>query len=240
MLITLIVVVIVLVIFITILVGAIARLANELPSYADKFESVKESIEDFLSSLELEFANVDLTAVTDFTDPGKLMNFVLDFVLGIVDALSNIFIIALIFIFMLVDAMGIPSKMAGHLKDEHGIVQRSLAYFREVRQYLGITTIVGIAAGILDTILFILLGVDFPILWGMFAFMLSYIPSLGFWIALIPPVILALLKSGPLVALLVFIGVVVINGFAENVVKPRYMGADLNLSPFTIIFSVLF
>jgi len=30
------------------------------------------------------------------------------------------------------------------------------------------------------------------------------------------------------------------NGFAENVVKPKYMGKGLNLSPFMIIFSVIF
>jgi predicted PurR-regulated permease PerM len=33
---------------------------------------------------------------------------------------------------------------------------------------------------------------------------------------------------------------VLINGFAENVVKPKYMGEGLNLSPFMIIFSVIF
>jgi predicted PurR-regulated permease PerM len=34
--------------------------------------------------------------------------------------------------------------------------------------------------------------------------------------------------------------VVLINGFAENVIKPKYMGEGIDLSPFMIIFSVIF
>jgi predicted PurR-regulated permease PerM len=50
----------------------------------------------------------------------------------------------------------------------------------------------------------------------------------------------ALLLSGPVTALVVFLGIMMINGFAENVVKPKYMGEGLNLSPFMVIFSVFF
>ena len=72
--------------------------------------------------------------------------------------------------------------------------------------------------GALDMIFFLIMGVDFAILWGIIAFMCSYIPTLGFWLAAIPPTILALLEFGPLQALIVFLGVVLINGFAENVI----------------------
>ena len=40
--------------------------------------------------------------------------------------------------------------------------------------------------------------------------------------------------------MIVFIGIVIINGFAENVIKPKYMGSELDLSPFTVVFSVVF
>jgi predicted PurR-regulated permease PerM len=59
-------------------------------------------------------------------------------------------------------------------------------------------------------------------------------------VALIPPLFLVLLESGPTAAIIVFIGIVLINGFAENVVKPKYMGEELDLSPFTVVFSVVF
>jgi predicted PurR-regulated permease PerM len=72
------------------------------------------------------------------------------------------------------------------------------------------------------------------------AFLHSYISSLGFWLAVILSMNLALPESGPAVAALVFLGIVIINGFAENVVKPKYMGTRLNLSPLMVVFSVIF
>ena len=84
-----------------------------------------------------------------------------------------------------------------------------------------------------------LLGVPFPLLWGILAFLLSYVPTLGFWLAAIPPTLLTLLESGPANAVLVFIGIILINGFAENVIKPKYMGEGLNLIPLMIVFSVV-
>jgi AI-2 transport protein TqsA len=56
---------------------------------------------------------------------------------------------------------------------------------------------------------------------------------------LIPPVTLAYLQFGFPAALVVFLGIIIINGFAENIVKPRYMGVGLDLSFFTVFFSVV-
>jgi predicted PurR-regulated permease PerM len=78
--------------------------------------------------------------------------------------------------------------------------------------------------------------VDFAVLWGILAFLLSYIPTINFWLAAIPPTILTWLEFGWLRALVVFLGIVIINGFTENVVKPKYMGRGLNLSPFVVVF----
>lgn len=108
-----------------------------------------------------------------------------------------------------------------------------------IRCYIGITTIVGLVTGVLDTVLFSIIGVEFAILWGILAFLFSFIPTIGFWIAAIPPVILAYLQFGFPIALLVFLGIIIINGFAENIVKPRYMGIGLDLSFFTVFFSVI-
>ena len=74
------------------------------------------------------------------------------------------------------------------------------------------------ANGILDTILFLIVGIDFAVLWGILAFLLSFIPTIGFWLAAIPPTFLALLEFGPVTAVVVFLLIVLINGFAENVV----------------------
>jgi predicted PurR-regulated permease PerM len=140
---------------------------------------------------------------------------------------------------MLVDAVAVPSKMVSYLQAENPLILRLRRYTGLVRRYIGITTIVGLVTGTLDTILFMLVGVEFALLWGIIAFLFSFIPTIGFWFALIPPVTIAYLQFGLPAALLVFFGIVIINGFAENIVKPRYMGIGLDLSFFTVFFSVV-
>ena len=52
------------------------------------------------------------------------------------------------------------------------------------------------------------------------------------------PTILAYLESGPLAALIVFVGIILINGFVDKVLKPKFMGEGLDLAPIMNIFSI--
>lgn len=238
--ITLVLVATVFLLLVLILIGAVSQFVAAIPVYVDEFDLALESLQANLASLGLETLELDLAAMLEFFDLGSLLSLGAEFLAGLVGAFSDIVLIALIIIFLLVDALGVPDKMARHLQEGNPIVERFGRYSVDVRRYVGITTIVGLVTGILDTILFLIVGVDFAVLWGILAFLMSFIPTLGFWIALIPPVILAMLEFGFLTGLLVFLAIVVINGFAENVVKPKYMGEGLDLSPFVVVFSVIF
>ena len=220
------------------LVVATNRFIQAIPDYAAELQLVIESFQDFIASLGIE--NVDLEAITGLFDPAKLLDIAAGFLSGLIGAFSNVFLIGLIIIFLLIDAMSLPKKLMPYIERGNITVSRFYNFGKDVRQYVIITTIVGLATGALDTVFFLIMGVDFAVLWGILAFLLSYIPTLGFWIALIPPTFLVLLESGPLAALIVFLGIVIINGFAENVIKPKYMGEGLNLSPFVVVFSVIF
>jgi predicted PurR-regulated permease PerM len=94
--------------------------------------------------------------------------------------------------------------------------------------------------GLVDTILLIIVGVPFPILWGILSWLLGYIPSIGFWLALIPPVFLAFITIGWEAALIVFIGYVLINGSVQNFLSPRLMGKGLNISALVVVLSLFF
>ena len=57
-----------------------------------------------------------------------------------------------------------------------------------------------LATGIGITIILALLGVKYAIFWGFLAFLLGFIPNIGFWIAIVPPMLLAWFDLGPLQA----------------------------------------
>ncbi|MFC1922048.1 AI-2E family transporter [Chloroflexota bacterium] len=224
--------------FSLVMVVAVDRFAEAIPEYADELENMIASLQDALSSLGL--IGLESGSIMSFIEPEKILNAIGGFLTGLVGTVSNLILVVMLLIFLLLEAFNAPAKLADEIKAGNAYLQRYFHVSESLRRYIFITTIVGLTTGIFDTIWFILLGVSFPLLWGILAFLMSYIPTLGFWLAAIPPTLLALLESGPATAALVFLGVVLINGFAENVVKPKYMGEGLNLSPFMIIFSVIF
>ena len=224
--------------FSLVLVVAVDRFAEAIPEYAAELNIVIASIQDTLSSLGINPS--DSGSIMSILDPDKILNTIGNFLGGLIGTVSNLVLILLLIVFLLLDAFNAPAKLVEEIKAGNAYLQRYFHLSESLRKYIFITTLVGLATGILDIIWFILLGVSFPLLWGILAFLMSYIPTLGFWLAAIPPTLLALLESGPAAAALVFLGVVLINGFAENVVKPKYMGEGLNISPFVVIFSVIF
>jgi predicted PurR-regulated permease PerM len=85
------------------------------------------------------------------------------------------------------------------------------------------------------------LDVDFPLIWGLLAFVLNYIPNIGSVIAVLFPFFLSLLQfdslTVPLLVLLLLGGIQMLMG---NVVEPRIMAYSLNLSPLLILVSLIF
>lgn len=111
---------------------------------------------------------------------------------------------------------------------------------RTAIQYFGIRTRLNLVTGVGVTIICLLLGVDEPLLWGLVAFVLSYIPYIGLATAMIPPALLALAEQGWGAAVAVVLGITVINLTIENVLEPGYTGRRLQLSPTVVFLSFFF
>lgn len=108
-----------------------------------------------------------------------------------------------------------------------------------VRQF-GLRAIVNLvtAAGI--SVALFVLGVDFPLLWGVLIFFLSYIPYIGLVLGAAPAVLLALAEFGFGRALMVVAVVIVVNILSENVLSPTLMGRGLDPSPTVVFLSFIF
>jgi predicted PurR-regulated permease PerM len=56
-----------------------------------------------------------------------------------------------------------------------------------------------------------IVGVDFPVLWGVIAFMLNFVPTIGSIIAAVPTVLLSLVQLGVDSSLFVLLGYFLVN-----------------------------
>jgi predicted PurR-regulated permease PerM len=223
---------------ILLMVISVSELVDSLPQYQDNLQAQINSLETTLERVGVDSSQI--SSSLGLSDPGRILSLVGAMFGGVFGVLSSLVVMLMVLIFMLLGAPGMSTKLkVGYLAESPTLARfRKLA--RDLRQYVNITTWINFLVGVVNTIFLIVLGVDYAVLWGLLSFLTGYIPNVGFWIALIPPFILALLEFGAGKALIVLVGFVLINGVVQNFLQPRMMGAGLNLSSLVVIVSLFF
>src|SRR5215203_4714066 len=209
---------------------SIARFSGDIASYTGKLNDQVSNLQGLAKSLGL--SNVDLQGAVK---PGALTGAISTVLSGVADFLSNVFLILLYVLFFLAEGPAMMNRLRTSAGSDHPQVERLTVFGRNVVRQLGLRAIVNLftAAGVV--VLLLVLRVDFPLMWGILTFFLSFIPWIGLPLAVAPAVVLALAEHGPTTALLVIAGVLLINVLAENALSPMLMGRGLSLSP-TVLF----
>jgi AI-2 transport protein TqsA len=214
---------------------SIARFSGDIASYTGKLNVQVGNVEDLAKSLGL--SNVDLR---DVMKPSALAGAIGSVLSGVADFLSNLFLILIIVLFFLAEGPAMMNRLRSSAGPDHPQVERLTVFGRNVVRQLGLRAIVNLVTGAGVTILLLALRVDFPLMWGILAFFLSFIPWIGLPLAVAPAVVLALAEHGLDSALLVIAGVIVINILAENALSPMLMGRGLSLSPTVLFIGFIF
>uniref|UniRef100_A6VXX2 AI-2E family transporter n=1 Tax=Marinomonas sp. (strain MWYL1) TaxID=400668 RepID=A6VXX2_MARMS len=222
---------------IAVLVGAsLDNFSNELPTYKKRFGEEMSSLIQMINRLGL---HVSYDQVKGYIDPSALMQMVANALRGLGSALTNLVLVVMIVIFILFEAVELPKKLSLAFSDASKSMDKFDSFIKSVNRYLVIKTLLSMLTGVLITFFMWVLGVDFPILWGVCAFLLNFVPNIGSIIAAVPAVLLAFVQLGSLSAGLVAGVFLVVNLIVGNVIEPRYMGRGLGLSTLVVFLSLL-
>lgn len=235
-------IVIAVVIFFGLGVGAIV--GSSFEDFIHNLPLYQERLRDLLGGVPQWFGDIGVDiggrGVMDTFDPGAAMKLVSGILTGLSGALTNGFLIAITVIFILLEASSFPVKLYSALADP----EKSLPYFekftRDIQRYMAIKTGMSLLTGISITIWLYIIGVDYPLLWGLLAFLLNYVPNIGSIIAAVPAVLLALVQLGSGSAFLAGVGYLVVNMVVGNILEPRVMGRGLGLSTLVVFLSLVF
>lgn len=212
---------------------SVARFRDQLPFYEARIKESLDGLFGLLAELGIELSPALL-------DPAKALGFAGDALFGLGNVLSNSFFIVLTVIFILAEASSFPRKLRTVLDEP----ERDLPHFERfavnVNRYIAIKTTVSLGTGVFVTLALWLIGVDFPILWGLLAFLLNYVPTIGSIIAAVLPVLLALVQLGPGHAIATAAVFLVVNVVMGNVVEPKFMGRSLGMSTLVVFLSLVF
>ncbi len=176
----------------------------------------------------------------DMIDPGWAMGLVANILNGLTDVLTNVFLIFFTMIFILLEASTVETKVGAAFGRTTKSLQRPRKFLADLGRYLGIKTIVSLATGLAAGLLTWAIGLDFPLLWAMLAFLFNYVPTIGSIIAAFPAILMALVQLGFGEASATAIGFVGINVVFGNFIEPRLMGYGVGISPLIVFIGLVF
>jgi len=217
--------------------SSIDSFTKDLPLYEQSLHKKVEYIRVLLEDLGIKISTEDMPNIFN---PAAAMKLVAVGLNGLGSALTNSFMILLTVIFILLEAANFPQKLQVIFKEKESSLIHFDKFINKVKQYMAIKTIVSMGTGIVVTLMLMYIGVSYPFLWGMLAFLLNYIPNIGSIIASVPPTLLALIQFGTPEAISVAVGFLFINLVAGNIIEPKFMGKGLGLSTLVVFLSLLF
>ena len=219
---------------------SIADFTAAIPGYQARLDTVVDGVVQFIARNFKDGEKVE--SLREIVNPGWAMGLVANILNGLKDVLTNIFLIIFTMIFILLEASTVQTKVEAAFGRTENALSSPGQYLQNLGRYLGIKTLVSAATGLCAGLLTWTIGLDFPLLWAMLAFLLNYVPTIGSIIAAVPAVLLALVQPelGPGAASATAIGFVAINIVFGNFVEPRLMGYGVGISPLVVFLGLVF
>ena len=158
--------------------------------------------------------------------------------------LGNLAMVMVFLIFMLLESPYMENRLNTAFTGENGetVARVSDKVVSQISKYLRTLSVISFSTGMCVWGALWLIGVDFAIMWGVLAFVLNFIPTLGSIVASVPPILVALVQHypNPTPAVLTFLALLAIQFTIGNILTPKIMGDTLDLSPVIILVSLMF
>ena len=221
-----------------VLVGtSLNQFLKSLPTYQERLSNTTSPVIDWLQGKGIDLSK---EVIGGTFGPERVLRLAANLLSALSSVLTNAFLILLAVVFILMEAADFPKKLQMALKRPEESLSTIEKFSRNANRYIVIKTLISMATGIAISLWLLILGVDYFILWGTLAFLLSYVPNIGSIIAAVPATLLALVQLGAGSAFLTVLGFLVVSNILGNFVEPRLMGKGLGLSTLVVFISLVF
>ena len=226
--------------------GSIQSFTTEFSKYEPRITQITGQITSILNIPAGTFSG---GGGTEDTIASKILeNFSIGgFLSGVVNSvssiLSNLFLIALILLFMLMSRNQLNTKVtSAFTEDTSARISMVINNINtQIQKYIVAKTIISLITALLFFIILTAFGVEFTVIWGILAFVLNFIPNIGSLIATALPLFIVFIQfNNPMMVLWVGLPLIAVQQIMGNIVEPKYLGKSVNLSPLVILFSLVF
>jgi len=230
--------IVVIALIVAVLIGtSLQDFSNALPTYQARLQDQTTDIFNWLHNRGI---HIDHNKLLSYINPGTAMEVFAGALSSFQAVLTNAFMILLTVIFILFEVSGFPDKLRA-ARGKKGSPSEGLDKISiGIKRYIAIKTLTSLATGIFVAVCLIIIGVDYPVLWGLIAFLLNYVPNIGSIIAAVPAVILSFIQFGIGRTLFVIGVYLVVNTVIGSIIEPKVMGRGVGLSTLVVFLSLVF
>ncbi|MDR0994296.1 MAG: AI-2E family transporter [Verrucomicrobiota bacterium] len=215
---------------------------QRLMAFAKAFPEYQTRLTDLLTYYG-NLLDIPSSVIKDFNWSAQIAPLVLGASRFFISFISNAIIVLIFLVFMLLAKPYTNDKLRAALPNRAGsLIALTNTISRQISAYLGALFMISLATGLVIWGALVWLGVEFAFTWGLLAFLLNFIPTLGSIVASIPPILMALVQHAPELwpVILVALVILVIQQFFGNFLAPKIYGDRLNLSPVVILLFLIF
>jgi AI-2 transport protein TqsA len=217
--------------------ASLSSFSQDVPKYQQSLRDLGVNTAKYFNEKGFKISANNLL---DILDASKVMGITSKILGQLGDFMGKTITIFILMLFLLFEKHSLGLKVKAIAKSTN----ISLTYLRtignNIRHYLSIKTMTSLITGILIWIFLEIIGLNYALLWGLIAFLLNYIPSIGSFIAAFPAVLFALVDmevGGVVWTIITFVTVNIIIG---SIVEPKAMGKGMGLSTFIVFAGLIF
>jgi AI-2 transport protein TqsA len=224
--------------FVAALLIALTQFTTLLPQFTPQLEQIGDEISAWLASIGVGAESAQ-TIVAGF-EPSNLIDLIGGVLGGITGIIFALVVILTLVMLMALDATYLSTLFIQLRKSRPSLVSAILGYAVSVRRYMIAATALGVLQSTMNFIALALLGVPAPFLWALLSFICSFVPNVGYFLAIIPPTVFGLLVGGWPTGIAVILIYGIINVIVQSIVQPLLVSNVVALGQTITFVSVLF
>ncbi len=222
------------------LVNGITDLAGKLPGYVTSAEHGTGWIGHLATKYHVQ-SWVQKNAPKLVTYAESLSKPVLTVGKGAVSLLIELFTIFVLVLLLQLEAPKMRTWLLAQMRPERAATATRIGseVSRSVTGYMAGNFLTSLIAGTVVFVTLLILGVPFPLLWGLWVALVDFLPMIGGALAGIPTVLFALFSRGFTAGLITLVVFLVYTQVENHVLNPVIMSKTVRVNPLLVLMSVL-
>ena len=222
------------------LVNGITDLAAKLPGYVASAQHGTGWIGHLATKYHVQ-SWVQKNAPKLVTYAESLSKPVLTVGKGAISLVIELFTIFVLVLLLLLEAPKMRKGILGQMRPERAatVTRIGSEVSRSVTGFMLGNVLTSLIAGIVVFVTLLILGVPFPLLWGLWVALVDFLPMIGGALAGIPTVLFAFFTEGFTAGVVTLVVFLTYTQIENHVLNPVVMSKTVRISPLLVLMAVL-